>query len=288
MNILWFGDPACEDVRLVGGKAANLSRLARRFPVPPGFCIATRAYETALTEGKAPDPPQVTPMLADEIASSYIELGNECGVDELRVAVRSSGVGEDGTSDAFAGVHETYLNVSGPEQVVQAVNSCWASAHSPRALLYRQVRGVETEQIRVAVVVQLLIPADVSAVVFSVNPVTGNRDEAMINASWGLGESIVGGTVNPDTYIVRKPDKIVHYDLGDKENMTVLAAQGTREIEVPPDLRIAPSLTDRQVIELAHLAAALEQEMEWPVDIECAYYTGRLYLLQCRAITTLK
>src|SRR5688500_13514740 len=119
MNILWLGDSACEDVLLVGGKATNLSRLAAHFCVPPGFCVTTGAYETALSPGEEPGPPPVPARLAEEIASAYAELGKRCGVDNPPVAVRSSGVGEDGSSAAFAGLHETFLNVSGPEQVVQ-------------------------------------------------------------------------------------------------------------------------------------------------------------------------
>ena len=110
----------------------------------------------------------------------------------------------------------------------------------------------------------------------------------MINASWGLGESIVGGTVTPDTYIVRKPGIIVLRDIADKECMTVIAEEGTREVEVPAEMRREPALTDEQIVEMARLAEDLEQVMGWPVDLECAYYQGQLYLLQCRAITTLK
>ena len=283
MNILWFRDSACQDVLLVGGKAANLSRVAN-FRVPPGFCVTTLAYETALSNGLA----QVHDTLRDEITAAYAELGKQCGVEEPAVAVRSSGVGEDSSSAAFAGVHETYLNIKGAPHVMRAVADCWASAHSPAALLYRSRHGIEDEQIRIAVVVQQLIPADVSAVVFSANPVTGNRDEVMINASWGLGESVVGGTVTPDTYVVHKPNTIVLRNVADKECMTALRNEGTYEVEVPPRLRQMPSLTDQQVVELAQLASSLEQEMGWPVDIECAYYVVLLYLLQCRTITTLK
>ena len=131
--------------------------------------------------------------------------------------------------------------------------------------------------------------SDVSAVVFSANPVTGNRDEVLINASWGLGESIVGGTVTPDTFAVRKSDtQITQRMIADKELMTVSAPKGTHEVEVPRFLRNEASLNDEQVIEMAKLATTLETTMEHPVDIECAYASGDLYLLQCRPITTLK
>jgi len=120
------------------------------------------------------------------------------------VAVRSSALDEDGAGASFAGQHETYLNVVGAAAVAEAVARCWASVRSSRALEYRRRQGFPLDGARIAVLVQQLIPADVSSVVFSANPVTGSRDEVMINASWGLGESIVGGTVTPDTYVVRR------------------------------------------------------------------------------------
>jgi pyruvate,water dikinase len=123
---------------------------------------------------------------------------------------------------------------------------------------------------------------------FSANPVTGNRDEVMINASWGLGESIVGGTVTPDTYVVRKADMAaVSRHIAEKRRMTVMVSDGTREVEVPRFLRMQPTLTQEQVVEMAHLGMALERRMGHPVDVESAYHARKLYLLQCRPITTL-
>jgi pyruvate,water dikinase len=139
------------------------------------------------------------------------------------------------------------------------------------------------------VLVQQLIPADVSAVVFSANPVTGNRAEVIINASWGLGESIVGGTVTPDTFVVRKSDlAITHRIIVDKQRMTVSVPGGTREVEVPGFLRKQSVLADEQIMEMARLAITLESTMEYAVDVECACAGGELYLLQCRPITTLR
>jgi len=144
------------------------------------------------------------------------------------------------------------------------------------------------EHPQIAVFVQQLVASDVSAVLFSANPVTGSRDEIMINASWGLGESIVGGTVTPDTFIVRKSDlAITSRTITDKQRMTVATSGGTHEVDVPRFLRNTTSLNDEQVIEMANLALTLETTMEYPVDVECAYAEGKLYLLQCRPITTL-
>jgi pyruvate,water dikinase len=139
------------------------------------------------------------------------------------------------------------------------------------------------------VLVQQLVASDVSAVVFSANPITGNRDEVVINASWGLGESIVGGTVTPDTFIVHKSDlAVVQGVIANKQRMTVSASGGTHEVEVPRFLRNEASLNGEQVLEMAKLALTLEVTMEHPVDVECAYAGGELYLLQCRPITTLR
>jgi pyruvate,water dikinase len=139
-----------------------------------------------------------------------------------------------------------------------------------------------------SVLVQHLVRADSAAVAFSMNPVTGRRDEVMINANYGLGESIVGGTCTPDTYVVRKSDLAPsQITIGQKERMTVRTPQGTREVGVPGLLRARRVLDDAAVAEIAHLAIDLEAAMGRPVDIECAYESDRLYLLQCRPITTL-
>jgi pyruvate,water dikinase len=211
-----------------------------------------------------------------------------CGVPDPSVAVRSSAVDEDGTSLSFAGQHETYLNIVGVDAVAETVVRCWTSVRTERALAYRRGQGVSAPTVQLAVLVQQLVPADAAAVVFSANPVTGSRDEVLINASWGLGESIVNGTVTPDTFVIRKSDlAVVSRDIAEKRRMTVLAPGGTQDVPVPRQQQRAPSIDDGQVVELARLGMALESTMGWPVDIECAYRGRELYLLQCRPITTL-
>jgi len=188
-----------------------------------------------------------------------------------------------------AGQHETYLNIVGAEAIIQAVIRCWESARSEHALHYRRQQGLSVAHPQIAVFVQQLVAADVAAVLFSANPITGNLDELIINASWGLGESIVSGTVTPDAFIVRKSDlAIVQRVIADKQRMTISAPGGTREADVPRFLRNTSSLNDEQVIEMAKLALTLEATMGHPVDVECAYAEGELYLLQCRPITTLQ
>jgi pyruvate,water dikinase len=222
------------------------------------------------------------------VVRAYQRLAERCGSDAPAVAVRSSAVEEDGAVASFAGQYATYLNVAGAGDVVQAVLRCWASAHAPGMLSYRRHQGLAGERARLAVLIQQLILADVSAVLFSAHPATRDRDQIVINASWGLGASVVGGTVTPDTYVVRKADlTILVRQVADKRRMTVAVPDGTREVGVPRLLRTRPALDDGQIVALARLALALEQRMGWPVDVECAYQQTDLYLLQCRPITAL-
>ena len=279
MNLLWLGDPKSFDVAVVGGKAANLSRLARLYHrVPDGFSIPV----TLMNEAHPLE-------LRRDIERAISDLMACHSLPELVAAVRSSAVDEDGAAASFAGQHETYLNMVGADSIVEAVTRCWESARSERALEYRRRQGLSVESLHLAVLVQQLVASDVSAVVFSANPITGNRGEIVINASWGLGESIVGGTVTPDTFVVRKTDlAITGRIIVDKQRMTVAVPGGTNEVDVPRFLRDQASLNDEQVIEMAQLALTLETTMGYPVDIECAYAGGKLYLLQCRPITTLR
>jgi phosphoenolpyruvate synthase/pyruvate phosphate dikinase len=281
-NILWLGESAARDLSLVGGKTANLSLLAANHSVPPGFCLTTEAFDKWTGD-------EFPPTLYDELATAYRKLADLCGVTEPDVAVRSSAVDEDGATASFAGQHESYLNVAGAEAVAEAVVRCWASVQTERAADYRRQKGLALDSARLAVLVQRLVPADVSAVVFSANPVTGNREEILINASWGLGESLVGGTVTPDAYVVNREElALSECRISEKRRMTVTVPGGTREVEVPGFLRDQASLSEEQAVEMARLALALEEEMGWPVDLECAYAGSRLFLLQCRPVTTLR
>jgi pyruvate,water dikinase len=301
-EIVWLGEPAAEIRALVGGKVAPLSRLAGEFRVPPGFCLTTRAYDLAgqpstVAGAEAGRSDEVEGMalpdrLRHEVAAAYQCLAEMTGIERPAVAVRSSAVDEDGADASFAGQHDTYLNVVGAEAVCEAIVRCWASARTARALEYRRQHGLPTDGARIAVLVQHLVLADVSGVVFSANPLSGRRDETVINASWGLGESVVGGSVTPDTYVVRTDGssdawRIAERGLAEKRRMTVAIAGGTREVDVPRLLRSQPALEDRQIVEMARLSRDLERAMGWPVDLECAYRDDVLYLLQCRPITTL-
>ena len=302
-EIVWLGEPTAEDRSLVGGKVAPLSRLAAQYRVPPGFCLTTQAYELArrsaesfADERDGRTGPDLPDALRQQIVAAYQRLGALTGLDEPSVAVRSSAVDEDGADTSFAGQHDTYLNVVGVDAVCEAIVRCWASARAPRVLEYRRQHGLPTDGARIAVLIQQLVVADVSGVVFSANPLTGTLGEVVINVSWGLGESVVGGSVTPDTYVVGAGNGAAEMDsawtvlqrgLAEKRRMTVAVVGGTREVDVPRLLWSRPTLQDQQIVEMARLAHNLERAMGWPVDLEVAYRDDALYLLQCRPITTL-
>jgi phosphoenolpyruvate synthase/pyruvate phosphate dikinase len=260
-GVLWLGEEAAASERRVGGKAAALSRLARAYAVPRGFVL----------------PPGIDPAAASE---AYASLGMP------PVAVRSSAVDEDGTTHAFAGIYETFLNVVGREALVDAVRRCREAARSRRVLEYRRAAGLEDGEL--AVLVQELVPADLSAVAFTADPISGDRDVVVVEGSYGLGESIVGGTVTPDEIVVAKdPLGVREYTISSKERMTVLAPGGTREVDVPALLRNRPAFTSDQALDVARLAISLERDLGRPVDVECSFRGGALFLLQARPITTL-
>ena len=223
--------------------------------------------------------------------AAYAALGQRCGLAAPAVAVRSSAPDEDGGTASFAGQLETILNVTGADALEGAIVRCWRSLAGERARAYRARRGLSVEGTRLAVLVQQLVPADAAGVLFSANPLTNRRDETLVTASYGLGESLVGGTVTPDTYVVRTggpgDPQIVDRQLGDKAVMTVPADRGTTEVPVPAVLRTRPAVQDACILDAVRLGIALEEEMGWPVDVECAWKDGTLYLLQCRPITTL-
>jgi phosphoenolpyruvate synthase/pyruvate phosphate dikinase len=275
VEVLRLDDPRAADAALTGGKAANLARLAAAFRVPPGFVVTIPA---ATLERDA----------RGAITAAYHELGAALGVSEPPVAVRSSAVDEDGRDASFAGQHDTYLNISGAEQVWWAISRCLASFGAERALAYRRAAGLPATPGRVAVLVQALVAADASGVAFSANPVTGARDEVVVNAAWGLGESIVSGTVTPDEIVVGRDELAVRaHAVADKQRMTVPFPGGTREVPVPGRLARMAAVDAAHAVAAAELALALEREMGWPVDVELAWAGSELFLLQCRPITTL-
>ena len=264
------------DAAMVGGKAINLQKLiAAGFPVPDGFVITTHAYREALAAGRMPG------HIADAIRTAYRQLGAPV------VAVRSSATAEDLAGSSMAGQYETILDVQGEDAVLDAVQRCWASVAAERVGVYLKERGIDRAQVAMAVVVQLLVRADVAGVLFTANPRTGARHELVIDASWGLGEAVVSGLVQPDTLTVdRATGAVLTCTVGDKRLAIHAGDHETRE--VPAARRAMCCLTALQVRELWKLGLLVLEHFGGAQDMEWAIEGDRLFLLQTRAITTLE
>lgn len=303
---------------VAGGKGANLNRLIRAgFPVPPGFLVTTAAYRAFLQakgleeqiielsrSASAADPisfenasqairrvfdeESIPTSIAREIHWAYQDL---CYAVEphLCVAVRSSATAEDLPTVSFAGQQDTYLNVRGEEALLVAVRRCWSSLWTARAIVYRARTGIDPTMVSLAVVVQQMVPAEAAGILFTINPLTEDRDEAVINAVWGLGETVVGGRVTPDTVVVDKATGRVKYaEAGDKAVMTVSANEGTTEIPVDPQHSLQLVLTSELVGEVVGLGRDIEDHFGVPQDIEWAIAGGKVYILQSRPVTGLR
>lgn len=314
-------DSSDASLQLVGGKGRSLAKMAAAgLPVPAGFHLTTSAYQhfvdendlqttildvvtdaagqratsfelasariQALFEGAT-----LSAKISTEILQAYTALGGSLrGEKELAVAVRSSATAEDLPHLSFAGQQETYLNVRGEAALLVAVCRCWASLWTARAISYRHQLHVDQDSLAMAVVVQVMVPADVSGILFTANPTTGDRSELLINASFGLGEAIVGGQVTPDSYLLDRNDLTAKETLiGAKEQMMVSAgAQGTAMQAVSATQRGESSLSAELLNRLGSLAIRAEQEFEdSPQDIEWAVADGNCWLLQSRPITNL-
>lgn len=303
-----------------GGKGANLAALARAgFPVPSGFIITTDAYcafvqvndlssrilelarsispddlavlENASAEIRALFERGTLPAdVAADITFAYRRLAPQLSnrqTTQIPVAVRSSATAEDLPGLAFAGQQDTYLNVSGERAVLDAVKKCWGSLWTARAMAYRARNHIPPDEIALAVVVQEMVPSESSGVAFTANPVTGRRDEIVIDASFGLGEAIVSGQVDPDHYVVALQTwKIKERRLGAKE-LAIMPTGDQGTAPVRQDRSHEQALPDEQIVELAKMVWRASEHFGAPQDIEWARVQGRLYLLQSRPITSL-
>ena len=204
------------------------------------------------------------------------------------MAVRSSATAEDLPEASFAGQQETYLNIDSPQALLEAVKKCWGSLWTGRAIAYRARQGIAPQNVALAVVVQLLVPAEAAGILFTADPVSGQRQQALISAAWGLGEAVVGGLVTPDTLLVEKATgRLLERQTADKQVMTVRMDGGTQEAPVPESLRSTPVLTDAAAAELTRLAVQIEDLYAMPMDIEWALVEGKFAILQARPITAL-
>ncbi|MDD1678490.1 MAG: phosphoenolpyruvate synthase [Methanomicrobiales archaeon] len=313
-NILTLKEITKDDISLVGGKGASLGEMTSvGLPVPPAFVITAQAYRKFLIESGIEDElfgylenvdvedtdaletasvraKQIimnAPMLEylkTEIKKAYQAMGKNAVV-----AVRSSATAEDLPGASFAGQQETFLNVQGTEDLLEAVQKCWASLFTPRAIYYRSRQGFEDRQVNIAVVVQRMVPSEKAGVMFTSHPVTG-EPETIVEGSWGLGEAIVSGSVSPDKYVYdRRKGKVIDQVIGTKKIAIISAGKkGTEEVELPPEKQESSALSEEEVKKLAEYGAIAENHYGNPQDVEWAIVKDEIYILQSRPITTIK
>ncbi|HET8937533.1 MAG TPA: phosphoenolpyruvate synthase [Polyangiales bacterium] len=311
--IRWFAQVGQRDTSTVGGKGGNLGELVHAgLPVPTGFIITSNAYVTALTangvrdklrehfEAAQSDGPAaleqraqrmrelarglvIPPQLRAAIAAAYNRFG-----PEARVAVRSSATSEDTATTSFAGMHESFTNVSGIEALLERVRDCWASLYGLRALTYRRAQHM-TEEPQLAVVVQNMVDSARSGVIFTVDPVTSDRETLVIEAAFGLGEVVVGGQVQVDTYHLRRSDlQLLEARVGRKAFKIIRDASGTEHSQTLSDQEAKQRvLSDEEARTLAQLALRVESHYGRPQDVEWAESGGQYFIVQTRPITTL-
>ncbi|WP_313691001.1 phosphoenolpyruvate synthase [Halorarum halobium] len=314
MAVLWLDDVSAGDLETVGGKAASLGELTGAgLPVPPGFVVTAGTYRTFIEEAGIDeelfaameiDPEDSAELkaaaetahdlilgtdlpdsVADEILEAYRTMGEGA---EAFVAVRSSATAEDLPDASFAGQQETFLNVR-EDALIQRVKECWASLFSQRAIYYRQQKGFPHDEVDIAVVVQRMVDADESGVMFTSHPSTG-EPQIIIEAAWGLGEAVVSGSVSPDNYVVdRETADVEEVTVADKKLMMEKDAETgeTVEREVPDDRREQRVLSDGEIERLVELGRKVEDHYGDPQDVEWAIYDGDVYMLQSRPITTI-
>lgn len=295
--IYWLKEIHQSDVAYVGGKAANLGDMARGLDVPQGFCLSSAAYnENIILSGVHQEVSQMLtgldlddmsaletlsqqisqlieqtellPEIEAAVVAAYKQLTQ--GKNVVRVAVRSSATAEDLEEASFAGQQETFLDIEGTANVLSSVKKCWASLWTARAIHYRTIKGFEHEQVRMAVIIQEMVPATAAGVMFTANPVNDSREEIRIEAVRGLGEQLVSGDVAGDVYVLRK----------DEANVDIVK----KEISDPEQGQI---LNDYELRELAHTGLKIELFYETYQDVEWAYSQRKFYFLQTRPITTL-
>ena len=315
MAVLWLDDVDADDVDTVGGKAASLGELTGAgLPVPPGFTVTAETYRTFIQEAGIDeelfaavdvDPEDSAALreaeerarelilgtelptdVREEILENYRQLGE--GQTEAFVAVRSSATAEDLPDASFAGQQDTYLNVREAE-LLERVKDCWASLFTQRAIYYRQRKGFPHEDVDIAVVVQRMVDAEKSGVMFTSHPSSGDP-QIIIEAAWGLGEAVVSGSVSPDNYVYDRPsEEVIEATIADKKVMMEKDPETgeTTEREVPEDRRDARVLTEAEIEELVALGELVEDHYGTPQDVEWAIVGDEVFMLQSRPITTI-
>lgn len=302
MLVLWLDElEPSEAIRLGGSKMGRLAELARTGQsVPEAYTITVegfaahmertgldRVVDEAMAGVDADDhlalevvadqlrgaimSTPITPDLATRIVDEYEELCDRRSEVNVPTAVRSSATGEDGADSSFAGIFDTFLGVSGPDRVLQAVQACWASLFSPRAVAYRARNGISHRQMPMAVGVVELVHARCSGVAFSLHPVTGKRDRVVVESNWGWGEAVVQGLVTPDSFEVGKADRrILRRHVNDKKIVSAFdfAVGRVTETDMPHRLRGRLSLDDEQLLAVVDAVLSIEEHYGYPVDVE--------------------
>ncbi len=323
--VIWFEDLRREDIPRVGGKNANLGEMIHaEIPVPPGFAITAQAYEKFITEtgiaekiyatieditGVNDSPKQfesaskevrkliesasIPEEIQENIRKAYNQLSKKANESRVFVAVRSSATAEDLPSASFAGQQETYLNVRGAEELIDKTLKCWSSLFTPRAIFYRTEKGFRHEDVLISVGVQKMVDAKAAGVAFTINPVTGEEEQIVIEANWGLGETVVSGEVTPDHYVVDKKDlEIMDKKIAKKTVQHIRDPETgkTTEVDVPKDKQEEPCVTDEEIVKLAELAKRIDEYYKLPQDIEWAIdrnlsFPDSVFILQSRPET---
>ncbi|MGY6021847.1 rifamycin-inactivating phosphotransferase [Streptomyces spinosirectus] len=300
-------------VEVVGGKGAQLGALSRidGVRVPGGFCVTTDAFRRILAEAPSiqdridelshvnPDDGEAVRTLSARIRSAVEEVAIPADVtaaitrglsrlgERTACAVRSSATAEDLPTASFAGQQDTYLNVVGPTAILRHVSRCWASLFTERAVIYRRRNGIDHRAVHMAVVVQQMVFPQAAGILFTADPVTGNRTVATVDAGFGLGEALVSGLVTPDVFKVRHGEVVDRTIAAKQLAVEALAAGGTRETALDARRREQPALTDTQVVQLVQLGRRLEAHFGRPQDIEWCLVDDGFHIVQSRPITTL-
>lgn len=313
-NILWLEEIRKEDIPSVGGKGASLGEMASLgLPVPKAFVVTAQAFRRFLVETGLEDTlfqkmeqldvennesleatagqaiasvtgAMMPQKIQDDIKAAYQKMSPE----EMIVAVRSSATAEDLPDASFAGQQETYLNIKGVDDLIEAVRNCWASLYGARAIYYRSKQGFDDRSVNIAVVIQQLVHSEKAGVMFSSHPVTG-EPLTIIEGSWGLGEAVVSGTVSPDNYVFdQRTEKVVDQLIANKK-VEILAdgRKGTKVVEVSPSRQDAQVLSNEEVARLAMFGKIAEDHYGVPQDVEWSIIGSSLYILQSRPITTI-
>jgi len=323
--VIWFDKLRKNDVPIVGGKNASLGEMiSAKMPVPPGFAVTAYAYEKFIVETRIAemiykiiketvtdqnDPKQyavasekireliektrMPKAIEDSVKAAYKELNASLGMADVFVAVRSSATAEDLPDASFAGQQETYLNVRGVDDLLDKIMKCWSSLFTPRAIFYRNEKGFAHEKVFISVGVQKMVNSRAAGVMFTLNPVTGNREELVIEGNYGLGETVVSGAVNPDDFVIDKKTlgikerriarKTIQYIRDPKTGKTI-------HLDVPEDKQRETCVSDEEILKLAELGRLIENHYERPMDIEWAIdkdlsFPKNIFVVQARPET---